>query len=330
MNIVVIKLGALGDVIRTLPLAEAIKKKFPNSDLTWITKPNSLDLIKSDKNIDRVLVEKPNEKFDVLYNFDIDEEATSLASSIPAEEKFGFYRDGDYLSAFNLGAEYYLNTLFDDELKKSNKKTYQEMMFEAADLPYNHEKYSIFLTTKEKEFGESFRKKNGLAGKKIIGLHIGSSPRWPSKAWHIEQIISFIEKVKKQTFEVILFAGPNEIDKAKEIEKKLESRGIRISTNNPSNSTREFASLVNICDALVCSDSFALHVSVGLGKPTLALFFCTSPDEVESYDLITKIVSPRLKEFFPERMDQYDESLVKSISPSEVLSKLNLALNRNK
>ena len=71
---------------------------------------------------------------------------------------------------------------------------------------------------------------------------------------------------------------------------------------------------------MVCSDSLALHVSLALKKPTIGLFFCTSPNEVEDYGVLRKIVSPMLYEFFPEKMDQYSEELVKSISADEVLN----------
>lgn len=323
-KIAVIKLGALGDVIRTLPLAKAIKNKFPNSELTWITKPESYDLIKTDKNIDKIFKTPyySTEKFDVLYNFDIDAEATKLASELLAKEKKGFYSEAGYVSAFNTGAEYYLNTLYDDELKKSNKKTYQEMMFKAAELDYKKEDYQIALTREEIEFGNDFIKRNNLSGKKIIGIHMGASSRWPSKAWSEQRVKEFIIKAKEKGYEIILFGGPNELQKQTKLVGELKSGGIAVVHNDPKNSLREFASILNICAGVVCSDSLALHVAVGLGKKTAGLFFCTSPNEVESYDLLEKIVSPMLSDFFPEKMDQYSEDLVKSISAEEVLAAL--------
>jgi heptosyltransferase-2 len=331
MKILIIKLGALGDVIRTLPLAAAIKKKNPTSDLTWITKSNAVDIIKTDKNIDYVITITPKEKFDILYNFDIDDTATKMASEINAKQKKGFcFKDG-FISAFNLGAEYYLNTLFDDELKKSNKKTYQEMMFEAAELQYEKEKFKINLTSEEIAFGKNFISQNNLSGKEIIGIHIGSSPRWPSKAWHENNIINLIKKIKPLKKEIIFFSGPDDQERMERIMQRLRLDRISVLSNNPSNTLREFASLVNICDLMICNDSLALHISMGFGKPTIGLFFCTSPNEVESYDLLTKIISPKLYDFFPEKMDQYNENLVKTISPSEVLEKINLIFNhRNK
>ena len=92
----------------------------------------------------------------------------------------------------------------------------------------------------------------------------------------------------------------------------------------------QFASLVNMCDFMVCSDSFSLHISLALKKPTIGLFFCTPPDEVESYRFLKKIVSPMLYDFFPEKMNQYDENLVRSISAEEVFDAIIAMEDANK
>ena len=55
MKIVVIKLGATGDVVRTLPILSAIKEKFPNSEITWITKEYPSTLLKSNPKINKII-----------------------------------------------------------------------------------------------------------------------------------------------------------------------------------------------------------------------------------------------------------------------------------
>ena len=323
-EICIIKLGADGDVLRTLPLAKAIRNKNKDSRITWITKGDIKSLIDNLDYIDYVenIAYTTKKVFDELYNFDIEPAALDLAVLINADKKYGFYSEGEYPSAFNPGAEYYLNTMFDDELKKKNKKTYQEMMFMAAELPYKDEGYEIILGVKEREKADKFIQENNLERKKIVGIHMGAGSRWPSKAWHKERLIEFIEILKNKGYDIILFGGPNEKEKHEEISYELNRMGIEICRNKPDNSKREFASLVSICDWIVCSDSFSLHVSLGLRKKTVALFFVTSPAEVEGYGTLTKISSPMLKDFFPEKSDEYNEELVKSISASEVASVL--------
>jgi len=332
MNILIIKLGAKGDVVRTLSILPALKEMYPDSDIFWFTKENSAEFLEDNPYIKKILTanSKINEKFDILFNFDIDEEACILASSIKAEKKLGFYMKDGFPSAFNLGAEYYLNTLFDDELKKNNKKTYQEMMFDAAELKWKKQHCPIFLNKKDMKYASDFINKNNIKKEKLIGIHLGASPRWPSKAWHPSQVKEFIVKSRKKGYNILLFGGPDEIERYSKFAKELEDEGIKIFLNNPQNSNKEFSSLVNLCSIMVCSDSLALHVALALHKPAIGLFFCTSPDEVEDYGLLKKLVSPVLKEFFPEKSDLYDEKLVKSISAQEVLNAVEEIIKQRK
>ncbi|MDP3881847.1 MAG: glycosyltransferase family 9 protein [Nanoarchaeota archaeon] len=320
-KICIIKLGALGDVVRTLPIAKALKSKFPDAEIDWITKKEAQPLVQGSKYVDNVytLPFLPQETYEFLYNFDLEEEATSLASEIQAREKKGFYSQDGFPVAFNPGAEYYLNTLFDDELKKNNRKTYQQMMFEAADLEYKGEHLGIVLGKEEKEYSQSFIDRNLLQDEKIIGIHIGASSRWPSKSWHPDRVKEFIRKVNENNHAVILFGGPNEVDKHEQLVKELSEEGVDVYRNNPLNSVKEFASLVDLCDVIVCSDSFALHIALALKKPSIGLFFVTSPHEIEDYGVLRKVVSHRLPEFFPERSDQYDEELTKSITAEQII-----------
>jgi len=325
MKIGIIKLGALGDVVRTLCVLPAIKEKFPNSEITWITKENAKELFEGNDSVNRVLTIPLEENFlhfDILYNFDVEEEAIKLANNITAKEKFGFYSEEGFVKAFNESGEYYLNTMFDDELKKNNPKTYQEMIFGVAELEWKKQRSEIFLNEAEKNYARDFVEKNSLRGKKIFGIHMGASSRWPSKVWHKDNLKDFIKKIKIMGFEVILFAGPNEIEEHKNLICDLNKKGINVFSNNPHNSLKEFCSLVNICDKILCGDSFALHIALAFRKPLIGLFFCTSPWEVEDYGLLKKVVSKKLFEIFPEKSDLYFEEIVKSISAEEVLKNL--------
>ena len=322
-KIVIIKLGALGDVVRTLSILPSIKEKYPDSEITWITKKNVSEIFKNNPYVNKVLTleDKVEGIFDILYNFDIEQEATSLAKSIEAEKKFGFYAEREFPMAFNFPAEYYLNTLFDDDIKRTNKKTYQEIMFEVAELEYKKQHCPISLSEGEKNYANKFIEENKVDQEKLIGIHIGSSPRWPSKAWHPDRLKEFIERLSQKGYEVLLFGGPEEVTKIQQLHEEFKDK-IRIHKQDPKCSILEFASLINICKKIICFDSLALHIALALKKQTICLFFCTPPDEVEGYGLLKKIVSPMLYDFFPEKMNQYSEELVKSISVEEVIKEL--------
>lgn len=321
-EICIVKLGADGDVLRTLPLAGAIKRQKNNARITWITRGDVADIVRLCPYVDEVkqIPYFDAKEFDEIYNFDVDKEALRLIDTIKARAKFGFHAVDGFPAAYSAGGEYYLNTMFDDELKRSNKRTYQDMMFDAAGLRKETERIVIKLDEQARAYAERFKQANKL-GKRIIGIHMGASSRWPSKAWHKERVEQFISKAGKE-YSILLFGGPNEATKQAPLVENLRRKGIAVATNNPNNTKTEFLSLLSLCDYVVCADSFALHAAIGLGKRTVALFFCTSPDEVEGYGMLKKLVAERLHEFFPERSDQYDEELTRSISEDKVLESI--------
>ncbi|MFA5020187.1 MAG: glycosyltransferase family 9 protein [Candidatus Pacearchaeota archaeon] len=324
MEICILKLGAIGDVVRTIPIIEAIKEKYPNSSVTWITKPMCREILEGNKNINEILTIpcEVNKEFDILYSVDIDETATQLSSKIKAKEKYGYYYMDGFPASFNPEAEYYLNTIFDDELKKSNRKTYQEMIFEALKLKYKKQKIKLFNNESARKFAHDFLEKNNLKGKRLLGINIGSSPRWPSKAWALEKLEEFVPEARKKGYEIVLIWGPEEQEAIENLSSRLKIKGIKVYKTDTRDSLKNFFALVDICDKVISADSLALHTSLALNKPTIGLFFCTPPHEIEGYGLLKKIVSPMLKDFFPEKMDQYDKDLVNSISVKEVLDAL--------
>jgi len=323
-KICIIKLGALGDVLRTMPVAVALERNNPGAEITWITKPECVDLLEGFEFVDHIetIPYKGKGVFDILYNFDIDKEATSLANQIIAKRRYGFASKEGYPIAVNPGAEYYLNTVFDDDLKRRNRKTYQIMMFEAAEMRFNGEHAEIALSDDERDYAEDFIKLNGIDTKKLIGVHMGASQRWPSKVWHEERLEEFISKAEKKGYQILLFGGPNEMEKHRLFAERLKRKGIKIFRNDPRNTHKQFAALVEKCRVIVCSDSFALHVAISMKKPSVALFFCTSPWEIENYGFLREITSPMLESFFPERMNEYNKGLVRSISADKVLEEV--------
>ena len=44
-KILIIKLGAMGDVLRTTPLLEALKRKYPKSEISWLVDRESLEIL---------------------------------------------------------------------------------------------------------------------------------------------------------------------------------------------------------------------------------------------------------------------------------------------
>ncbi len=67
-NVLIIKLSAIGDVIHALPVSYAIKETFPDAKVTWVVEPPSLDLLKMNPCVDKILLFKKKD-FRTLKGF---------------------------------------------------------------------------------------------------------------------------------------------------------------------------------------------------------------------------------------------------------------------
>ncbi|HRP92840.1 MAG TPA: hypothetical protein PLH53_08100, partial [Ignavibacteriaceae bacterium] len=190
-NILIIKLGAIGDVVRTTPILRKLKKDYPNSFITWLTySPEVLS-----KNwIDRILnvnaesIEFVKQiEFDWLIVLDKDPIAISLSNQIKAKKKSGFTID-EYGRAKPISSKAekhkWITGIFDD-LSKQNKKHYVEEMFEILGFEFNNEEYILDVT----ESGDWKLDHT----KKIVGLNTGCGGRWSSRLWPSEYWIKLAE-----------------------------------------------------------------------------------------------------------------------------------------
>ncbi|MBI2105472.1 glycosyltransferase family 9 protein [Candidatus Woesearchaeota archaeon] len=317
-KILIIQLGAMGDVVRSTSILPAIKEKYGrNIKITWLTSEECKFFLENSQHIDEILIYNPEiylrlqqESFDILLNLEIAPPATLLANIINAKEKFGYYFDKDgHPSAFNKGAEIYLHAAFSDVVNRKTRISYQEMIFSALNLNYKKQNYSFKPKINEK-YLQNFLEKNNLTKEdKVIGINIGSASRFPSKTWHLDNVKEFVEKIKED-YKIILLGGPNEL----KIKNGLKE--ISAITNDFNNNLEEFCSILSLCKILITGDSLHLHLAISMKIPTIALFFTTPSWQIENYNFLKKISSPMLENYYMS--DQYNEELTKSISADEV------------
>lgn len=301
-QILIIKLGAMGDVIRTLSILQSLKEKYPESDIYWVTKKNTIPLLFNNPNIKKVL---PYDRkvlsslskhyFDIIINLDEDLEACSLATRLRKKELYGFYLNKQMKITptpsaqewFDMGALGEKPT--NDILKKKNKKTHQQIMHEIIGLPYKQSPAPIYLTKKQLNFAENFKRRFNISEDDlVIGLNTGAGDRWP-KQLSIEKTAKLAENIyKKYKAKLILFGGPNEIERNNNI---ITIAKVPIIHAGCGNNLFEFPALINLCHLVITSDSLGMHIALGLKRKTIAFFGPTSAAEIEMYDLGKKIIS---------------------------------------
>ncbi|GAB5464909.1 MAG: hypothetical protein Kapaf2KO_03450 [Candidatus Kapaibacteriales bacterium] len=268
----IIKLGALGDVVRTTPLVEKLRKEYPGTEIWWITLspnilPNSIDKVLP---FDTASVEiLKNIRFDRLICLDKDMDACALASSIEADKKLGYHLENGRPAPIDQNAVHKFVTGLFDDVNKSNTKSYPQEIFEICGYEFQGEEYLLEYTSEIKW--------DLPADKKIIGLNTGCGDRWVSRLWPDEYWIELIKKLQDEGYHPLLLGGKQEHDKNLHFQKET---GADYKGFYP---LQDFMGLMDRCDVIVSAVTMAMHIAVGLKKPLVLMNNIFNPHEFELY-----------------------------------------------
>ena len=330
MNILIVKLGALGDVLRTTPLLSALKKKFPQSRVTWIVDPGNADVLRANRLIDQLvpyssqaLSALQHTVFDWAINLDKDEEALDSITAVSAKKKSGFGRSSSgALCALDPLSDYAYRLGIDDDLKfKKNKKTYQEISFEQAGLVFFGEDYLFEVDSRESDAARAHLRSLGFnrtahAGP-VVGLNTGSGHRFAGKKLPVASYVKLIEHFSRNLgAAVFLLGGKDEIERNREIEKSSSCPVI----NTGSHSILRFAAIVKECDLVVSGDTTAMHIAIAMKVPVVSYFASTCAAEIELYGRGAKIVSSIDCAPCYKRICPIDEQCMKDMDPTAIFN----------
>jgi len=287
MTILIIKLGASGDVIRTTPLLRVM-----SGEIHWLTDDRNFVLLSGVKQIaypipwsDRHVLD--GRHYDLVLNLEDSSAAAQVLSHFTYDELFGAYLDGDG----NLGYTKSSRDWFDlslisrfgkeraDQLKLENRRTYQEMIFSGLGYAFKGEPYLLPNPIPTNLVGD-------------IALAPYSGSVWPMKNW------AYYDGLKE----------------------RLERKGLVVNVLPTRGSLLEHIADVQNHRYLVSGDSLPMHIALGSRIKCTSIFICTSPWEIHGYGLQRTIVSPRLADYFYRR--DFDENAATSIPLDEVCDAL--------
>ena len=325
-RIVIVKLDAMGDVLRTTCVLEGLREKYKDAHITWITRKESTPILLGNPYINRIvpygieaLTVLLSGGFDLVFNPDAAPASAALASLARAKEKKGIFtdEDGRLRPASNAARKWMLMGMRDD-LKKANESTYQEIILDMLGLRPRSREIILSLTEEEKAGAKAVMR--GKGGRPLVGINTGGGDKWELKQWTIANCVKFIGMVSRElNATVVLFGGDAERKRNREI---LRRSKVPVVDTGCDNSLREFFALLDRCDAIVTSDSLGLHAALGLKKKVVALFGPTSAAEIDMYGRGVKVVADvECRACYLPRCDK-PHTCMDSIKPEDVLSAL--------
>jgi heptosyltransferase II len=254
----IVKLGAMGDVLRTTTLLRALP-----GPVTWVTRPASLPLLAGIPQIGTLLTldaaaQLRGRHFGLAACLDDEPEACRLLDLVTAERQVGaFLADGrvqyseSARSWYDMGLISRFGKERADELKRLNRRSYQEHLFAIFGLPFRGEDYVFGYAPQP-------------ATRRRIGIEMRADARWKWKRWG--RYPELIERLQADGFEVFVFEQRDDL--------------------------RDFIADVNSCGLVVTGDTLTMHIALALQKRTIAVFGPTSAPEIHGYGRLTSVVSP--------------------------------------
>lgn len=282
-RILIIKLGAIGDVIRTTPLVTRYKKRYPNAKFTWLTlfpdilpKGEIHEVLRL--NNESVLYLQ-NTGWDIAINLDKEKEASALLKTVDAKEKYGFTLIDGVSQPVNELAQHKFKTGLFDDVSKANTKNYCTEIFELCGMQYEGEPY---LLDNHSTAGYIWSLPKD---KTIVGLNTGCGDRWTTRLWDIEKWVVLAKNLLAQGYEVLLLGGAQEDERNKAIQTHSGA------TYLGHFSLPQFINLIDQCHLVVTQVTMGMHITLGLQKKIVLMNNIFNPHE---FDLFGKgeIVSP--------------------------------------
>jgi ADP-heptose:LPS heptosyltransferase len=297
MSSLIVKLGATGDVVRTTALLHRLA-----GPVTWVTaKPNEMLLrgLRGNSGELRVIVWEDRltlggESFDSVVNLEDDEQTARILESLKWRRLFGAHLNEQGKIAYTRDSSRW----FDMSLISVHGRKQAD----ALKFRNRHSYQELIFEGLGWEFsGEKYllpqTPKSDLAGDVALASEAG--PVWPMKKWaHYERLKS-----------------------------DLEGRGLKVNYLPKRPTLLEHLADVRGHRCLVSGDSLPMHLALGSDIPSVGLFNCTSPWEIYDYDILTKLISPALEEFFYSR--KFDARATTAIPFEAVLAATLKALKRS-
>ncbi len=282
----ILKLGALGDVLRTAALLHAL-----DGQVTWVTSAKAAPLLADNPFIHRLYaIERldhgpPRERFDQVINLEDEPAAARLASELNARERVGTFWDGDAIAYSESSREWFdmsLSSRFDkleaDRQKMANRKAYQELIFAMLGKRFEGQEYVLKAPA------------DLSAVRGLVGLESRAGDAWPMKQWN--------------QFSALV--------------RELEAAGFTVTSFEQRPTLEQYIADIERCEYVVCGDTLAMHIALALKKQIVAIFTCTAPQEIYDYGRLTKVVSPLWTKYFYGR--EYNSEAADAIPLSRVLN----------
>jgi 3-deoxy-D-manno-octulosonic-acid transferase/heptosyltransferase-1 len=299
MNILIVKLSAIGDVIHTLPALAALRKLYPDANITWAIEEASSDLIKDHPHLDRVVISRRKLWIDDLKHGRIGKPFNEMKSFLKELKLQSYDLVIDFHGLLKSAIVVFLSSgkrkLGYDSMQEMsgfflNEKIPEDMNKHAVDRYLDFLRY-LGADIKEPEFLIPIREENisRIEGflqannfdKKERFVAVSPIALWDTKLWEDEKFARLCDRITKELKVRVVFTGSNR-RKLESIQSRMRLPAVNIGGKT---TLRDLAHLYRLSSLLITTDSGPMHIAAAVGTPVVALFGPTDPSRTGPYGM---------------------------------------------
>ncbi|MBI3248627.1 MAG: glycosyltransferase family 9 protein [Deltaproteobacteria bacterium] len=279
-RILIVLLGAIGDVTRALPLLTRLRRAYPHAHIAWAVEPAAAALLDAHPALDETILYRRTKGIGAFFPFlqeirrrqfdcvlDLQRHAKSGLVSwwSRAPVRLGFHRsntkEGNWL----------FNTHEIDPIPDFSLKLSQYLHFATAlQLPDDEVRFDLRLRPEEEQRIAQLLVETPHP---FAAFFLGS--RWPSRFWFPQATAAVARTlIRNYGMGVVLIGGQGEMDFARTVEQATRAQVTNLVSQT---SLRDLIGIFARARFALGPDSGPMHIAAAAGIPVISLWGATSP-----------------------------------------------------
>lgn len=308
----ILRLSAVGDVIRTLPAVKALKENHSSSEIAWIVEEPSRTLLESQPEIDKVILfprkrwaeglKSPRriwrtfremgefilnlrrQKFDVALDFHGILKSGLLSFLSGAPKRIGFDRRSS-----KEGNSLFSNLKVNLPQERISRFHRNLALLRGIGLEIKNYNPGLHVPSEDREYVDSFFSSlTPFPKRPWIAIHPGTSAKTSFKRWMPDRYSQLADRLIHELQATVIFTwGPGELSLVENIQKGMKESSIAGPTTQ---SLTQLAEVFRRCNLYIGGDTGPMYIASLVGIPLVVVYGPTDPILYEPFGLHRKVM----------------------------------------